>query len=95
MKFGRPEWAQLTDSGPHVPCDTPQTPFFTHSGSGSSGSSTVIPLQGGIDHLCQLEFYENSHPATHASFSGMHVHIGSPQKALDFRLRSLIPHDRY
>ena len=40
MKFGRPERAQLADSDPHAPCDTPQTLSSTHPGS--SGSSTVI-----------------------------------------------------
>ena len=38
-KFGRPEWAQLADSEPYAPCDTPQTPFTIH---GSFGSSTII-----------------------------------------------------
>ena len=28
-KFGQPEWAQLADSKPHAPCDTPQTTSST------------------------------------------------------------------
>ena len=34
MKFGRPEWAQLVDSEPHAPCDTPQTPSTIPGSSG-------------------------------------------------------------
>ena len=63
-KFGRPKWAQLADSEPHAPCDTPQTPSTI---PGSSGSSTVILPHEEYDRLCQLEFSQNSHSATHAS----------------------------
>jgi len=75
-KFGRPEWAQLADSEPHAPCDTPQTPSNIH---GSSGFSTIILSQKEYDQLCQLEFSQNGHSATHVSSSGRHTYTTLPQ----------------
>jgi len=81
-KFGRSEWAQLADSDPSVPCDTPHV--------SSSGSFTVILSQEEYDRLHQLEFFQNSHSVSHASSSGMHAYTVSPQKSwiLDSRVSS-------
>jgi len=49
-KFGRPEWAQFSDSGSLAPCGTPQ------SSSAIPGSSTVVLSQEEYDRLRQLEF---------------------------------------
>ena len=75
-KFGRPEWAQLADSEPHALCDTPQTPSNIH---GSSDFFTVILSQKEYDQLCQLEFSQNGHSATHVSSSDRHTYTTLPQ----------------
>jgi len=77
-KFGRPEWAQLADSDPHVPCNTPHVPSSAYPDS--FDSFTVILSQEEYGRLRQLEFSQNNHSATHASSSGMRTDTASPQK---------------
>ena len=76
-KFGRPEWAQLADSNPPAPSDTPHVPSSAHHDF--SGSFIVI-LSEEYARLRQLKFPQNSHLATHASSSGMHAYNASSQK---------------
>ena len=72
-KFGRPEWAQLSDSGSPALCGTPQSSSFV-----ILGSTTVILSQEEYDRLRQLEFSQNDLSVTHVSASGMHAYTASP-----------------
>ena len=63
------------DSEPHAPCDTPQT---SSTIPGLSGSSAVILSQKEYDRLCQPEFSQNGHLATHALSLGRHAYTALP-----------------
>ena len=73
-KFGRPEWAQLSESDLPAPCGTPHVSSFAHL-----GFSTVVLSQEEYDRLRQLEFSQNNLSATHVSASGIHIYTAYPQ----------------
>ena len=77
-KFGRPEWAQFSESDSFALRSTPQD--YSSTPSTLPGSSTVILTQEEYDRLRQLEFSQNNLSTTHASASGMHTYTASPQK---------------
>jgi len=68
-------WLMLT----LLPLCTAHIHALSATHSGSSGSPTVV-LSQEYDRLRQFEFSQNSHSATHVSFSCMNAYIASPQK---------------
>ena len=77
-KFGRPEWAQLSESDSSAPRSPPQD--YSSTSSTLPRSSIVVLTQEEYDRLRQLEFSQNNLSVTHASASGMYAYTASPQK---------------
>ena len=73
-KFGRLEWAQLSDSGSPAPCGISQSSSYAIPGS------FMVVLSQEYDRLRQLVFSQNDLSPTRTSASGMHVYTASPQK---------------